>query len=288
MQIVTDHGVDVAPEQVEGLDLHYVPLNILLDGKTYRGGEDLPPRKFYEMLAETESMPSTSQPSPAEFADVYRELAKKDPDILSIHISSALSGTFNSAQLAAAMVPEANITLVDSKTVSCPLSWQVLAAARAVKAGWSLELILSLINTVSQKTDAVFTLGRLKYLVHGGRIGHMKGLLAALLNIKPIIGVDRVTGMLDERGKQQTVKRSIRSIVEKIGQTYPEGSALRVQIMHGDVPESVAMMHDLMEDHFECHWEPVVQIAPVLGAHTGPTIVGISYGPLEAYKDIPL
>ena len=287
MQIVTDHAVDLAPEQDEGLDLHYVPLNIILDGKTYHGGEELPPKKFYEMLTETESLPSTSQPSPAEFAEVYRELAKKDPDILSIHLSSALSGTFNSAQLAAEMVPEANITLVDSKTVSCPLSWQVLAAAKAVKAGWPLEMVLSLVNTVSSKSDVIFTLGRLKYLVHGGRIGHVKGLLAALLNIKPILGVDCVTGMLDERGKQQTVKRAIRTIVDKIAKQYPDGSALRVQIMHGDALKSVEMLQDLMSLRFECHWEPVVQIAPVLGAHAGPTLVGISYGPLEAYKDIP-
>jgi len=287
MQIVTDHGVDLAPEQVEGLDLNYVPLNIMLDGKTYRGGEDLTSKKFYELLAESESMPSTSQPSPAEFAEVYRELAKKDPDILSIHLSSALSGTFNSAQLAAEMVPEANITLLDTKTVSCPEAWQVLAAAKAVKAGWPLEMVLSLVNTVSLKTDAIFTLGRLKYLVHGGRVGHLKGLLAALLNIKPILGVDRVTGMLDERGKQQTVKRALRTIVDKIAKVHPEGSALRVQIMHGDALASVAKLQELMEARFECHWEPVVQIAPVLGAHTGPTLTGISYGPLEAYQDIP-
>ena len=287
MQIVTDHAVDVSPEQREGLDLHFVPLNIILDGKTYHGGEEFPPKKFYELLAETDRMPTTSQPSPAEFAVVYRELAKTDPDILSIHVSSALSGTYNSAKLAAEMVPEANITLVDSKTVSCPLTWQVLAAAKAVKAGWSLELVLSLLNTVSQKTDAMFTLGRLKYLVHGGRIGHMKGLLAALLNIKPILGVDRVTGMLDERGKQQTVKRAIRTIVDKIAEVHTEGSALRVQIMHGDVPDSVLLLQDLMNIRFECHWEPVVQIAPVLGAHAGPTLIGISYGALGAYKDIP-
>ena len=287
MQIVTDHAVDLAPEQVEGLDLHYVPLNIILDGVTYRTGEDLTSKKFYEMLTESENLPTTSQPSPVEFADVYRELAKDDPDILSIHVSSALSGTYNSAKLAAEMVPEANITLVDSKTVSCPLSWQVLAAAKAVNAGWPLELVLSLVSTVSQNTDAIFTLGRLKYLVHGGRIGHMKGLLAALLNIKPILGVDRVTGMLDERGKQQTVKRAIRTIVDKIAQIHPEGSALRVQIMHGDVPDSVLLLQDLMNIRFECHWEPVVQIAPILGAHAGPSLVGVSFGSLDAYKDIP-
>jgi DegV family protein with EDD domain len=287
MQIVTDHGVDLAPEQKEGLELHFVPLKIMLDGVTYQGGEELPPKKFYELLKETESMPTTSQPSPVEFAEVYRELAKKDPDILSIHISAALSGTYNSAKLAKDMVPEANITLVDSKTVSCPLSWQVLAAAKAVKAGWPLEMVLSLVNTVSQNTDAIFTLGRLKYLVHGGRVGHLKGLLAALLNIKPILGVDKTTGMLNERGKQQTVKRSIREMVDQVAKAHPEGSEMRVQIMHGDVPESVEMLHELMSERFVCHWEPTVQIAPVLGAHAGPTLVGMSFGPLAAYQDIP-
>jgi DegV family protein with EDD domain len=287
MQIVTDHGVDLAPEQKEGLELHFVPLKIMLDGVTYMGGEELPSKKFYELLKETESLPTTSQPSPAEFADVYRELAKKDPDILSIHISSSLSGTWNSAQLAIDMVPEANITLVDSKTVSCPLSWQVLAAAKAVKAGWPLEMVLSLINTVSQNTDAIFTLGRLKYLVHGGRVSHMKGLLAALLNIKPLLGVDKATGMLDERGKAQTVKRAIQAMVAQVALAHKEGADLRVQIMHGDVPENVELLQELMADRFACYWEPTVQIAPVLGAHAGPTLIGMSFGPLAAYQDIP-
>lgn len=287
MQIVTDDGVDLAPEQKEGLDLHFVPLNFMLDGVTYQGGDDLPPKKFYEMLTEAENLPTTSQPSPAEFAKVYRELAKKDPDILSIHISSGLSGTYNSAQLAKEMVPEANITLLDTKTVSCPSAWQVLAAAKAAKAEWPLEMILSLVNSISQKTDAIFTVGRLKYLVHGGRVGHLKGLLAAMLNIKPILGIDKTTGKFNERGKHQTVKRSIRAMVDQIAKVYPEGSPLRVQTMHGSAPESVELLHGLVDDRFECHWEPTVQIAPVLGAHAGPTLVGVCFGPLEAYDDIP-
>ncbi|MCD4674175.1 MAG: DegV family protein [Anaerolineaceae bacterium] len=287
MQIVTDDGVDLAPQQKEGLDLHFVPLNFMLDGVTYQGGDDMPPKKFYEMLTEAENLPTTSQPSPAEFAKVYRELAKKDPDILSIHISSGLSGTYNSAQLAKEMVPEANITLLDTKTVSCPSAWQVLAAARAAKAEWPLEMVLSLVNSISQKTDAIFTVGRLKYLVHGGRVGHLKGLLAAMLNIKPILGIDKTTGKFNERGKQQTVKRSIRAMVDQIAKVYPEGSPLRVQTMHGNIPESVELLHGLVDDRFECHWEPTVQIAPALGAHVGPTMVGVCFGPLEAYDDIP-
>lgn len=287
MQIVTDTGVDLAPEQRQGLQLHFVPLKIILDDVTYESTEKLTSKRFYELLKETESLPTTSQPSPLDFAEVYRELAKKDPDILSIHLSSALSGTYNSAQLAIDMVPEANITLVDSKTVSCPLSWQVLAAARAVQAGWPLDKVLGLVDTVSQHTDAIFTLGRLKYLVHGGRIGHLKGLLAAVLNIKPLLGVDKETGLLDERGKAQTLKRAIAAMVDKVALSHSPGTEMRVQIMHGDAPESVAMLTEMMNERFVCDWEPTVQIAPVLGAHTGPSLVGLCFGRRDAYLDIP-
>ena len=139
MQIVTDHGMDLTASQREGLELHLVPLQIELDGKTYKSGEDLTPEKFYGLLLNAEGMPTTSQPTPADFADLYRSLVKKDPDILSVHMSAGLSGTYNSARLAAEMVPEANITLVDTKTLSCPCGWQVQAAARGVKAGWPLR-----------------------------------------------------------------------------------------------------------------------------------------------------
>jgi DegV family protein with EDD domain len=119
MQILTDRGMDLAPEQMEGLNLHFAPLSIHLEGKTYSSGIDLQPDAFYQMLSETEAFPTTSQPSAGEFAEIYREMARTDPDILSIHISSGLSGTINSAEAGAKMVPEANITIFDSKDALC-------------------------------------------------------------------------------------------------------------------------------------------------------------------------
>jgi len=144
----------------------------------------------------------TSQPSAGEFALVYRELAKTDPDILSIHISSGLSGTVNAAQAGAEMVPEARVTVVDTKTLSSPSGWQVEAAARAVKAGSSLADALALIEKIGSATDVLYTLKELKYLIHGGRISHLKGLLASMLNIKPIIGVEKVRGTYVTLGRR--------------------------------------------------------------------------------------
>src|SRR5512136_2845812 len=106
MQIVSDRGMDMMPEQMAGLDIHLVPLTFTLDGKTYRSGVDIQPDEFYRLLSGTESFPTTSQPSAGDFCDLYRKLAAADPEILSIHISSGLSGTINSARAGAGMAPE--------------------------------------------------------------------------------------------------------------------------------------------------------------------------------------
>lgn len=139
MQIVSDPGMDLTPEQMAGLNIHLVPLTLTLDDKSYRSGVDIQPAESYRLLAATESFPTTSQPSAGEFADVYRQLAATDPDILSVHNSSGLSGTLNAARAGAALVPEAKVTFVDTKTLSGAQGWQVEAAARALKAGWALE-----------------------------------------------------------------------------------------------------------------------------------------------------
>jgi len=287
MQIVSDRGMDLAPEQMEGLNVHLVPLTITLDGKSYRSGVDIQPREFYQLLASTESFPTTSQPSPGDFADIYRELAKTDPDILSIHISSGLSGTLNSAHAGAEMVPEAKVTFVDTKTLSGAEGWQVFAAARALKAGWALEKILELVGKVAAATDTIYTLNELKYLIHGGRISHMKGLIASVLNIKPVIGVEKVNGKYAQYGQARSFEKAVAKIVEHIASQYKPGTALRAQVMHAFNPEGAQLLHQKIDELFKCSWLPVGPIAPVLGAHTGPSMVGAAFAPLDAFPEIP-
>ncbi len=284
MQIVTDQGMDLSPEQSEGLNIPYVPLRITLDGKTFIGAEDIDYVTFYKMLQETKSFPTTSQPSPGDFADKYRQLAKDDPDILSIHISSGLSGTVNSARLGAEMVPEANVTVIDSKTLSCPFGWQVQAAAKALQAGWYLGDILKFLDQIRVKTETMFTLADLKYLIHGGRISHIKGLMGSVLNIKPVIGVaSKSDGKYYPLAQEFSFKKAIQKIAALVSDKFPRETVLRVQLMHGDNPSGVELLKEQLLLKNECVFESVVPVAPLLGAHTGPSVVGISVAPLEIF-----
>jgi DegV family protein with EDD domain len=287
LQIVSDRAMDLSPEQMAGLEIHLAPLTLTLDGKTYESGVDIQPAEFYELLANSKGFPITSQPSAGQFAEIYRRLAATDPDILSIHISSGLSGTMNSAQAAVQMVPEANITLVDSKTLSGAEGWQVEAAARAVKAGWSLPEVLNLVERVSAATDTMFTVATLRYLIHGGRISHIRGLLGSVLNIKPLIGVDKSIGKYAQMGQTRTMNQALVKMTEMVAQKHKPGSALRVQVLHGHNPEGAAFVRERLDTMFDCTWLPTGSIAPVLGAHTGPGLVGVAFAPAAAFADVP-
>lgn len=283
MQIVTDSSADLTPEQKEGLEIHYVSLAFSLDGKTYHCGADIQPEEFYPLLESTKSFPNTSQPSAGEFAELYRKLAADDPEILSFHISSGLSGTINSARIGAETVSEANVTLIDTKTLSGAQGWQIEAAARAIKADWPKEKILALVKQISDATETLFTLPSLKYLIHGGRINHLKGLLASLLNILPVIGVEKVGGTYVQRGKVRTMTAALNKIVELVLEKHPPGSLLRLQILHGNNLDGVKFLKQKLEDVFKCNWLPTSLIAPVLGAHTGPGLVGLVFASESAF-----
>jgi len=288
MQIVTDSGMDMAPEQRAGLNLHILPLLFTLDNKTYRSGEDIQPDEFYRLLASTDSFPTTSLPSVGEFAELYRRLATTDPDILSIHISSGLSGTLQSARAAAGLVPEAQVTFFDTKTLSGAEGWHVEAAARAAQAGWSVEQTLPLLERVRAATDTVYTLATLKYLIHGGRISHLKGLLASVLNIKPLIAVEKTNGKYVQCGMERTLKRATLALADVVARKHAPGSALRVQVLHGDNPKGAALLRERLDELFDCTWLPAGPIAPVLGAHTGPGLVGVAYALQAAFADVPV
>lgn len=287
MIVVTDRGADLTPEQAQGLEIHYAPLFLTFEGKTYRSSEDITPEEFYLMIQGSDDLPTTSLPAPGDFAELYRKLAQEDPDILSVHISSGLSGTLNSARRGAEMVPEARVTFYDTKTLSGAEGWHVEAAARAVKAGWSLERILPMLEQITRVTETIYTLPTLKYLIHGGRISHLKGLLASVLNIKPIIGVTKDTGMYYQRGQVRAFNQAVRKLADVVAEDCAPGTPLRIQIMHTMNPEAVDMLREVMEARFECHWLPTGVVAPVLGAHTGVGLVGIVYAPLDKYPELP-
>ena len=289
MQIVTDSGTDLGlpPEQAADLNIHIVPIIVTLDGKSYREGVDIQPEEFYRLLEATDNLPVTSQPSAGDFSETYQRLAVTDPDILSIHMSSGLSGTYNSAQAGAKLAPEANITLVDTKTLSAAAGWQVEAAARAFKAGWLKEQVLALMERIGAASESMYTLKELEYLIHGGRISHMKGLIASLLNLKPLIGVEKVNGTYVQLGQVRTFKGAVKGLVDLMAHQHAPGSELRVQVLYSNNPEGAAMLREQVDQQFDCTWLPVGPMSLVLGAHTGPSMVGVAYASLAAFAEMP-
>lgn len=289
MQIVTDSGTDVnfTPEEMERYGVHVVPLTVTLGGQSYREGIDIAPDAFYQMLDEADTLPVTSQPAVGEFATLYSRLAQRDPDILSIHISSGLSGTVNSARAGAAMTPEANVSVVDTKTLSAPSGWQVEVAARAAAAGWSREKILETLARISSATEVLYTLKELKYLIHGGRISHLKGLIASVLNIKPLIGVEKARGTYVSLGQARSFNNAIKSVAEFVSSKVTKGTRLRAQVVHAANPEGAQQLVEAITSHFTVDWVPVRQLSLVLGAHVGRSMVGVCFAPADTFVGLP-
>lgn len=287
MRIVTDSATDTGLLQDSDVNasITIVPLRVNLGEKNFQDG-DVEPDEFYVELEKSDVLPVTSQPSAGEFAKVYREVAKKDPDILSIHISSGLSGTVNSALAAEKMVPEANITIVDTKTLSAAAGWQVWAAVKGLKLGWSKEKILKKLKEVAGATSTLYTLNDLKYLIHGGRISHMKGLIASVLNIKPLIGVHKELGNYTQEGQARTFKKAVDGLVKIMGENISSEEKMRVLVVHTGNPDGAQMLRDKIDYAFNCDWLPIGQISFVLGAHTGTSMIGVGYAKASVFEEL--
>jgi DegV family protein with EDD domain len=287
MKIVIDSGADLTPEFLQENDITQVPLKVTLEEKTYLSGVNLQPEEFYNLIDKTEALPITSTPSVGEFRQVYETIAKQDPDIISIHISSGLSGTFSTAKTAAEMVKGANIAVVDSLNLSAGYGWQVEAVARAIRAGWDKQRILETLKSIRSQITALFTLPDLKYLIAGGRIGHLPGLLASILGIKPIITINKDDGKYYDCKKKRSFIKAVETIPEIMLESVPKGSKLRAQICHAGNAEGSNLLVDAVEKFFNCEWIPSSSIGPALGAHTGRGMIGVYFAPLQTYPQLP-
>lgn len=283
MRIVVDSGMDLSPELIEKYQITVVPLTLILEGKTYVGEKDITNEQFYAALAETDAFPSTATPTPGNFAQVYRDIAKEDPDILSIHISSGLSSTIESAKSGGAHVPEANITYIDTKALSVTFGWQVEMAAKAIEKGASIEKIKEILQNVAENSNVMFTLKELKYLVHGGRISHLKGLLASMLRIKPVITVTKDDGVYETVAQTRTLNKALNLIVDKLVEKYGN-QPLRIQMVHTGNVEDLNHVKKLIEEKLNAQILPSLAVATALGAHTGPTLLGVGFGLMSAFQ----
>lgn len=185
IKIVTDSSVTIEPEVAKELDITIVPLSVMVDGVVYSDA-DLEEGEFLRLMQSSRNLPKTSQPPVGVFADVFEHLTEDGAQIISIHMSHALSGTVEAARQGATLA-NADVTVVDSSFTDQAMKFQVTEAAKLAKEGASLEEILTRIEEVKEKTELYIGLSTLENLVKGGRIGRVSGLISSLLNIRVIM-----------------------------------------------------------------------------------------------------
>jgi DegV family protein with EDD domain len=286
MKIVTDCAADMPPAELQAYGVVQAPLWIQFpEGEV--NSADLSADDFYDRLeAIRPAIPTTAQPSSGVFAEIYRSLAEVDKEILSIHISSGLSGTINAARMASEQVDaQAKVTVWDTLTLSGGERFQVLAAALAARAGWAREAIEQRLTVLCAKTEVLYTLETLEYLARGGRIGRVQALAGALLNIKPIIGVDHQDGKYNNITKSRTIPRALEAIVNHLQSIYAD-TPLWVTVMHGRFAAQAESLADELNKGLKVARMETLRIAPVLGVHTGPGIVGAAVVPMHLLEDL--
>jgi DegV family protein with EDD domain len=285
MKIVTDCAADLPNEELESLGIIQAPLYIQFpDGEV--NSADISADEFYNRLeAMRPAIPSTAQPSSGVFNEIYHKVAGVSKNILSIHVSSGLSGTINSARMGAEHIKESVVNIFDSMTLSGGERFQVLAAAKAIKAGWNLKSILERLEMIREKTEVIYTLETLEYLARGGRIGRVQALMGSVLKIKPIIRVDHKDGKYSTVAKGRTVTQNLATIVDHIAVMY--GSIpLWATVLHGRFAESADALAKSMSTRLNIKKMEILRISPVLGVHTGPGIVGAAVMPMELVEDL--
>lgn len=286
MKIVTDSGADLPADEAKALGITVAPLFIHFPEGEIESSA-ISHDSFYDRLAAMRpQIPTTAQPSAGIFAELYRQLTEKGEDIFSIHISSGLSGTIQSAQLGMKEVADTAVTLIDSLTLSGGERFQVLAAAWAAKAGWSKEAIVERLDQIRAKTEVIYTLETLEYLARGGRIGRVQALAGSLLKIKPIIKVDKADGKYSTVSKGRTLKQTMTGIVDHLVEQYGTETPLWVSVLHGKIPDKAEALAEMIKERLPVGKLEVLRISPVLGVHTGPGIVGTAVMPMNLLEGI--
>lgn len=279
--VVTDSTADIPKELVESLGITVVPLKVHFNNETYLDGVTIGAEEFYEKLKATEDLPTTSQPSPIDFVDTYKKLvgSNKEAKIISIHLSAALSGTFQSAYLAKQMLDEEEgieVTVIDSKKASYSIGLAVIAAAEAAQAGKAYEEIVELAERISNDTQVYFLVDTLTYLQKGGRIGKAASLFGSLLNIKPILSLNEngeVYPIDKVRGKGKATAKILELFTD-----YAKGKKVRVGISHAVNLEEAKKLEEKIREELDVKDFVMTNIGPVIGTHVGPgTIAAMLY-----------
>lgn len=273
--IVTDSTAYLNDDLIKQNNLHVIPLHVNWSGKSLRDNVDIMAGEFYQKLVQAKEMPTTSQPSAGEFFDFYSEVAKTAESIVSVHISSELSGTIASANAAAQMMEGFPIEIVDSRSTSMGLGFMALAAARAAAAGGDHKVAADAARALVSKMNLVFVVDTLEFLHRGGRIGGAQRLLGSMLSIKPLLQLEN--GRIEPLDKVRTKRKAVQRLLEIAKERNGAGGKLHIAILNSVAQAEAESLAAEVQDTLNPAELHVVGISPVIGTHTGPGAIGAAW-----------
>ena len=270
VKIVTDSTSDIPPELAEEFGVAVVPPMIFFGAEGFKDGVDITKDEFFHRLTTGGVMPTTAQPSVGDFLEVYRPLAEVGHDIVSVHLSSKLSGTVNSARLAAQEMPDATVEIVDTGLASVGVTLAVKAAVDAVAGGASAAETAEAARKAAEETEVFFVLDTLEYLRRGGRIGGAQAALGSLLSLKPVLRL--VDGEVQTSEKVRTRGKALQRMRDIATEIAPcHDAAILHRAEQGEVDAMAQHLAQLTD-------EPVIvgDVGAAIGSHTGPGVIGFA------------
>lgn len=274
IHIVTDSTCDLTKEELLEHGIHVVPLTIQINGKTYVDGIDVQPESFMELMKTSPELPKSSQPAPGKFKELYDELGAKGDQIISIHMSGALSGTVDSARQAAEL-SDADVTVIDSRYIAIGLAIQIREAIRLRDEDATVEQIVSRLEEVSKNTKLLVVVDTLENLIKGGRIGKGKGMIGSLLNIKPIAMLE--DGAYTPVSKARSHKQAVNFLFKQFLEDTKDKTVKAIGISHAD---GLLGYGNPLKELIESTGFNDVEVkftSPIISTHTGPGAIGFIY-----------
>ncbi|TBH21934.1 DegV family protein [Thermus thermamylovorans] len=270
--LVTDSTADLPKPLRERLGVRVVPLYVNLGGKVYRDWEEITPGEIFQKVRQGEAFPTTSQPSPEDFLKTYQEALQEADHVLSVHISSKLSGTVQSAELAAQGFP-GRVTVLDSQAASLGLGMMVLRAHELLAEGQGLEEVLGELKRIRQDHFVRFSVATLEFLKRGGRIGGAQALLGTLLGIKPILTLKE--GRVEAVGRARGERKAKEEILKDFRAWAEAKGRIRLFFVYSADPGAVRELKEMvLATGFPVEEALVSELGAVIGSHTGPGTYG--------------
>lgn len=277
--IVTDTTACVPPEYISDLGIAVVPVQVIIDEKTYRDGIDITPGEFYKMLRQAKRMPTTSSTPPQPYLDAFYHAAPRASGILCLTEPARFSAMFTSARVAADTAREAfkgvEIAVMECTTAAAGLGLVVIAAARAAAQGKPLAEVRETAREVMPRVNLFATLDTMQYLVRSGRVPQAAALVNSILNIKPVFTLNHADA--HTVALPRTMESAIERMLKLMGKTMRGKEGLHVAVMHADAPERAAAFKDRIASRFDCREIFVTEFTPVMGVHTGPGLIGVAF-----------